>query len=153
MQETTKHPSKRYVSRASAIRDSGFRGQFAIPGLIPDYVRRNGSAEVFKTADEAELAASRVVMQLANDRLALRTRFKSAEAMSTAALSKILDDIDITPTELVELLQTEHVMSWLGGERRVPHMAHIILELMLDDDIKAKVKAITAEAIRKGKTI
>lgn len=152
MQETKLNPSGKYISRASPLRSGGFRAQFAIPGLVPDYVRDQGKAVVYDTPDEAELAASRIVNKLANDRLALRNRFAEAEPMSAKELSQAIDDLDITPTELARLLQSEHVMAWLGGERRVPHMVRLLVGLMVDEKNEEQVRAITAQASSKGRT-
>lgn len=152
MQDTKLRPSAKYISKALPHL-KGYRAQFALPGLVPDYVREDGEAVIFPTRVEAELAAYRVVLQMANDRLSLATKFKPAAAMPAAELSALLDELDRSPTSLASLLQSEFVMAWLGGERRVPHMAHIILKLMRDPEIEKRVEAITAEAITKGQQI
>lgn len=149
MQDTNSKPSKRFVAHAVATR-KGFKARFSIPGHYPAYVQEYGEVKVFKEKEAADLAAHQLALYMANERLGLRTRFQPAMSMTAEELSKALDDFDISPTYTAKLLQTEHVMGWLNGDRRIPHMARIILELMRDPAIRNKVASITEAAIKEG---
>lgn len=148
MQDAKLKPANRYI--AKAIEKGLYRGQFAIPGHTPDYVMERGRIKEFVSADAAELAAARTALKMANDRLELNMRFEKARPMTAEELSSILTELELSPTEAVHLLQNDYVMAWLNGDRRVPHMARIILELMRDDKIRNQIAAITAAAAEKG---
>jgi len=130
--------SKIYVAKAVGDR-SGFHAEFANPGYPARNIQDAGKDMIFSSAERAELAAARMVIEMANDRLKMKTNSRGGPPMSPAELSERLSDLQMSPTDADAILETGKIMEWLGGERKIPNMARIILDLMQDPAIKEKL--------------
>lgn len=140
-------PSSRFFAKAIP-RGGGFNGQFSAPGLVPDLVSVNGKPELFDTEDAAKLAAYEALEIVLNQRLLLRMRFERFQRMSAEELSTTLDKIDLTPTELGRIMQSEQIMHWLDGSKDIPHVLRVLLGLFEADPRNIeRAEAITDDAL------
>lgn len=127
--------SKKAFAKALKI-DGVWYGQFALPGMEPAFVMRDGRKRGFTHEANAEIAASRAMTDVYNERMAQRQVVNGYRRLSGLELSAMLLDVDITPTELGDLLRlkTEHVYAWINGERETPHYIHLVLSLLEYDE-------------------
>lgn len=129
MQENELSPSSRFIAKAIPRR-TRFMAQFAIPGLRPEFVQRGGEAALYDTKEEAEAEAAVIAVRIANERIKTHRPFTRTEVMPPEDLAATIEAMGMTSADLAELFQSPHVGSWLNGDRRVPHMAKLLLLLM-----------------------
>lgn len=136
---------------AKAIRHpsgKGFAGQFALPGLVPDYVREDGRPVRYQDASAAEFAALRAMMSVLVSRTVDPRKAGGYTRMTGADLAIALDDSEITPTEFAELygVPQSRVMGWIDGVQDVPHSAHVLIRLLAYEENFREARSITDRA-------
>lgn len=124
-------PASRPIAKALARRDK-FAAQFALPGLVPATVQKDGQTMLFDTETEAENAAHRALFSLLTSRTVDRRWRNDYEVLSPAEFARYLAAAEITPTYFAEIYGTKQsrVMQWLDGEADIPHSAHVLVRLM-----------------------
>lgn len=142
-------PSSKFFAKAKPTQSGrGFYGQFSAPGLVPDLVGPTNNPTVFPTEEEAQLAAFQAQEAVLNARLEMRMRFDKVQKMSAVELSAALDEVDVTPTELGRIVQSDRIMAWLDGTYDIPHMLRIIVGLFRADPKNIdRAEAITDAAL------
>lgn len=144
-------PASRLIAKALPRGDK-FAAQFALPGLTPDLVSRNGKPELFDTEDAADIAALRAVVALYNSRTIDERKAGGYRRMTGAELAVQLNKLSagegVTPTYFAELTgyPQHRVMKWLDGEQDIPHSVHLAAILLEDPEnfeIAAKLAAGT----------
>lgn len=127
-------PATRLIAKALP-RGDGFAGQFALPGLVPDLVRREGRQVIYPSEREAEIAAMETVIRLFNSRTVDTRKAGGYRRMTSVELAVALSDLDITVTFFAELagVPQQRVLKWLDGEQDIPHSVHVMVALMLRD--------------------
>lgn len=132
-------PAKRYIAKSLPYGDGRFRAQFAMPGHTPDYVRDNASPVLYRSADEAELAAARVLLVLANDRLRGLRDFDWQPPLTPDELVKGLAEIGMKPADFAEEVGAADMAAWLNGIKPAPHWVRLMLVLLKDQNNRALV--------------
>jgi len=137
---------------AKAIRHpsgKGLAGQFALPGLVPDYVRdRDGRIQRFETDDAAEFSALRVMRAVLESRMTDPRKAGGYNRMTGAELAAALNDADVTPTEFAELygVPQSRVMTWLDGAQDIPHSASILVRFLATEENYVEARSLTDRA-------
>lgn len=137
---------------AKAVRHpsgKGLAGQFALPGLVPSYVRdREDRVQRFDTEDAAEFAALRVMRAVLESRMADPRRAAGYSRMTGAELAIALDEADITPTEFAELygVPQSRVMGWIDGVQDIPHSAAVYVRLLAIEENYVEARSMTDRA-------
>lgn len=129
-------PASRLIAK-SLPRDDQYVGQFALPGLTPDYVRdQGGRVQLFEKARWAEIAAMEAVIRLYDSRTYDTRKAGGYKRMTGAELAAILDDMDTTPTYFAEIVGVpqSRIMKWLDGEQDIPHSVHVLAKLLAQSD-------------------
>ena len=135
-------PASRLIYKGLPRADK-FAGQFALPGLIPDFVRDRNGVVLFGTEREAEIAAMEAVLRLYDSRTIDTRKAGGYKRLTPAELAVKLDKLDITITFFAEIagVPQHRVMKWLDGEQDVPHSVHVMLELMLQNEANYELAA------------
>ena len=146
------NPASRPIAKALPTRDIGFHGQFALPGLVPDLVRRNGIPVVFTSDVQAEFAALRALFQILTSRTMDTRTAGGYKRITGADLAGLLVKAGITPTLFAELsgVKQSRVMGWLDGQQDIPHFAHVLVRLLAKKENFELADEITAWAQEKG---
>lgn len=132
---TPTKPAKTLIAKALPHSD-GWRGQFALPGHVPDHVRDKTNRPVtFSSEQEAEAAAREAVITAMRASLEYRRKPGRYELIAPADFASMLNEADITARHFAELLGVgeSRVIKWLNGEADIPHWAHLIVTLLLDE--------------------
>lgn len=124
-------PASRRICKALPDGDK-FVGQFALPGLVPDLVRRGGRPVLFDTPREAEVAALEAFAAVFDSRTIDTRKAGGYVRLTGAELSALLNDIGITVTWAAEIagVPQHRLIKWLDGEQDVPHSVHVLFKLM-----------------------
>ena len=72
--------------------------------------------------------------------------------MTGAELGVALDEAQLTPTFFAELygVPQARVMKWLDGEQDIPHSAHVLVRLLVDEKNFKLAHDITEQAQDEG---
>lgn len=128
-------PASRLICKA-VPRGDKFAAQFALPGLVPYYVRRGEKPVDFETEREAHVAAMEAVLRLYDSRTVDTRKAGGYRRLTGAELGVMLDTLDVTVTYFAEIagVPQHRVMKWLDGEQDIPHSVHVLARLMLASD-------------------
>jgi hypothetical protein len=147
-------PASRPIAKALPYRKGpGFFGQFGLAGLVPDYVKgADGRPRIFRTEREAEEGALRALFQLLVSRTIDTRKAGGYLRMTGAELGVALDAAQLTPTFFAELygVPQARVMKWLDGEQDIPHSAHVLVRLLVDEKNFKLAREITEQAQEQG---
>lgn len=138
-------PASRYIAKALP-RGGMFVGQFAAPGLIPEYVvDRDGQVMRFRKQEDAELAAAQAMIRVLNSRNSRASMVGGYTRMTPAEFASALAESDITPSafSLIYGVKPDRVLGWLDGVQDIPHAVRVLVELLRYEDIYKEAKAIT----------
>ena len=143
-------PSYKPIAKALPVHTgSGFHGQFALPGLVPALVRKDGAPAIFSNEVQAEFAALRALFRLLTSRTTDTRKAGGYKRISGAEFAMLLNEAGVTPTLFAEIygVPQARVMKWLDGEQDIPHSAHVLARLLrikenfvLADDITARAQ-------------
>ncbi|MBG19393.1 MAG: hypothetical protein CML31_05420 [Rhizobiales bacterium] len=147
-------PASRVIAKALPQSGGTYRAQFALPGLIPEYVR-NPDGTVFETESQvtAREAACVALVGLLESRVVDPRRAGGYRRMSAANLGSVLAEIDITPTYFAELIGVPQarIIKWLDGEQDIPHYVWPFTELLKASDQNFKIaEKIAKDAQEEG---
>jgi len=133
-------PASRLICKALPRGDK-FAGQFALPGLVPDLVRRGDRPELYGTEREAYVAAMEAVLKVYDSRTVDTRKAGGYRRLTGAELGVMLNEMDITVTYFAEIagVPQHRVMKWLDGEQDIPHSVHVMARLMLASDKNLKI--------------
>jgi DNA-binding transcriptional regulator YiaG len=133
-------PASKPLAKALPREGGKFRAQWAMPGLIPDYVRdADGKPLNFPSERQAVAAAKMYVFDYLSTRLVDSRKNSGGRMLSPAEFAVALDRANITPTYFAEIYGTtqERVVGWLEGKQDIPHVAHLVVRgLQLDNFFK-----------------
>lgn len=142
-------PSKSHFSKA--IRDGRFYlGQFSMPGIVPDVVRKDGVPVRYETEDEAETAALWALTAALQKRIYDERKPGPYRRMTGAELAQMIDLIGITVTEfgVIGGWPQSRVLKWLEGEDDIPHYVRILARLLASPINLNQAQADTNEAMK-----
>lgn len=124
-------PASRRICKALP-RGPKFVAQFALPGLVPDFVQHDGKVALFDTEREAEISALEAFARVFDARTIDTRKAGGYVRLTGAELAVLLDQINITPTYFAEIsgVPQHRVMKWLDGEQDIPHSVHILAKLI-----------------------
>lgn len=130
----------------------GFAGQFALPGLVPDFVRFQGQVVRYLGEVEARDGAYAALFRLLESRTTDTRKAGGYERITGAELATLLIDADISPTEFAEIygVPQARVMKWIDGEQDIPHSANVLVRLLQIQENYEEAKALTRRAIAQG---
>jgi hypothetical protein len=142
---------------AKAIRHPSHKGlaaQFALPGLVPSYVRdREDRVQRFDTEEAAEFAALRVMRAVLESRMRDPRKATGYNRMTPAEFAAALVDADLTATEFSEIygVPQSRVMGWIDGIQDIPHSAAVLVRLMAIEENYIEARSMTdrAQGLRK----
>jgi hypothetical protein len=146
---TTLKPASRRICKALPDGNK-FVAQFALPGLVPDLVRRGGKVVAFDTQREAEVAALEAFAAMFDSRTIDTRKAGGYRRITGSELSALLNEIDITVTYAAEIagVPQHRFMKWLDGEQDVPHSVHVLFRLMAISEANADIaERITKECL------
>lgn len=150
-------PASRYIAKAiPVVGEPGcFYAQFASPGLIPLMVRpKDGdrSPSEFKSVEEAENAARKALLDALTNRVVDTRTAGGYRRMSGAELAVAIEAADLTPTHFAELygVPQARVLKWLDGEQDIPHSAHVLIKLLVNEKNYEMAEEITEWAQVEG---
>lgn len=137
---------------AKAVRHpsgKGLAGQFALPGLVPSYIRdREEHVQRFDTAEAAEFAALRVMRAVLESRMTDPRRAIGYNRMTGAELATALIEADLSATEFAEIygVPQSRVMGWMDGVQDIPHSAAVLVRLMATEENYLEARSMTDRA-------
>jgi DNA-binding transcriptional regulator YiaG len=146
-------PSYKPIAKALPVRtSSGFHGQFALPGLVPALVRKDGAPAIFSNEVQAEFAALRALFRLLTSRTTDTRKASGYKRITGADLADLLHAAGLTPTLFAEVygVPQSRVMKWLDGEQDIPHSAHVLVRLLATKENFVLADEITAQAQQEG---
>ncbi|TAA54581.1 hypothetical protein [Shinella sp. JR1-6] len=128
---TDMKPASRRICRAVPKGDK-FVAEYAMPGLVPEYVQVGGAVKKFETAEAAEIAALKAFASLYDSRTLDTRKNKGYVRMTGAELALALDELNVTPTFFAELtgFPQSRVMGWIDGVQDIPHSVYLVIHLM-----------------------
>lgn len=130
----------------------GFAGQFALPGLVPDYVKEGGAVVRYPDRDAAENGALRALFGMLISRTTDTRKAGGYRRMTGAELAIAINDAEITPTYFAEIygVPQARVMKWLDGEQDIPHSANVLIRLLATEENYREAAALTRRAQQEG---
>lgn len=145
----TSRPATRIIAKGIQMKGR-YAGQFALPGLAPEYVKANGKPELFGTEREAEIAAMDAVIGLYDSRTYDERKASGYRRMTGSELALAIEEINTTPTYFAELVGVpqSRVMKWLDGEQDIPHSVHVLAKLLRSSDENFKLAEQLTEGMR-----
>jgi DNA-binding transcriptional regulator YiaG len=147
---TSPKPSRTAFAKAVPLRTGGYRAQYALPGLLPEFViNENGRPIIYDTAGYAESDSARALIHALNSRLRYTRKAGQTEAMSAADFAVALAESGMSAIEFSQVLGVpeDRVMKWLNAAADIPHWARLVLELCLDPETQDRAFDITDAAL------
>ena len=142
-------PASRAFAKALA-RGDRFVGQFALPGLVPEEVKRDGRIVQFSTEAEATAAAERALAQKMSSRRVETKRKGEYTRMSGEQLAVALARANMNPHTFARVygVPQARVIKWIDGEQEIPHVAAVFVRLMVEPDNRRIAEEVTQEAMK-----
>lgn len=137
-------PSKKFFAKA---RPHGDRicGVFSLPGYEPDRVRENGRVKLFDKEDEAELAAARLMIFMANERIEnMRDLDNHIRPLRPDEFCEQVASLGMSPVGFGQVFSIRNIDGWLSGQRRIPHWVRVMLALMQTPENRQKIADINS---------
>lgn len=142
---------RRYVAEAVELHGGwkGWGARFGFPGGSVDWVYDGDSPQVFRSQEDAENAARRVLVESLNS----RTRFKDKREISTKMtgdeFAAELAEAGIPLSHFAQMWGTKHdrVVQWIQGEADVPFPLRWVLCLLRKPRAVEEAQAIVAENV------
>lgn len=142
------NPASRRISKALARGDK-FAAQFALPGLVPDLVKKDGRVVLFDNERDAEVAALEATARVYDSRTIDTRKAGGYRRMTGAELSSDIATLDISLTYFAEIagVPQHRAMKWIDGEQDIPHSVHVLVKLMLQSKSNLELaERVTREA-------
>ena len=140
-------PARRHIAQAVIFEDK-YLGQFAFPGMIPDYVRYKGEPARFMSTANAITAAKITLAEALMARYVSGDKPERYRFIDGAEFAAELHAAGITPTLFAEVYGTTPdrvVTDWIDGTRDIPHPARVLVGLFkTHPNVIATAERITA---------
>ncbi|EBV3599773.1 hypothetical protein DOI34_24735 [Salmonella enterica subsp. enterica serovar Virchow] len=143
------NPASRPIAKAiKHPSGNGWAGQFALPGLVPDYVREDGRPAKYAEMQAAELSALRAMLRLLLSRTTDDRKAGGYQRMTGAELAAAMVEAEVTPTEFAELygVPQSRVIGWVDGAQDIPHSAAVLIRMLAIEENYQLARSMTDRA-------
>lgn len=144
----TLKPSAKPFAKALPAPGGGYHGQFSLPGLVPDVVKRDGKPQLFETEVAAHGAAAIALVGKLELRSTQSKRLHDYTRMTGAELGEAIVAASLKPADFARLygVPVSRVMGWIDGVQEIPHSAHVLVKLLADRHNREEAVKITASS-------